>query len=336
MIDGDVGEHAEQPVGHQHEDDDHDGADIGRKLALLDRVLAEARTDRALLDHRQRRRQRAGAQQDRQIVGGLHGEIAGDLALPAGDRLADHGRGDHLVVEHDGKGLPDILGGGLREFARAGGIELEIDHGLAGSAGRSRSAHRVRSPPETSTCFLMTYGTGGLDVLINKFVVGRQAAALRLIRRHGAVHHAEFHLGGLAEDFLQMGRVLQTRHLHQDAIVALALDQRLDGAELVDAALDDLDRLLDGLAEAIDRSLAPVWSAGSGRRRHRSHRDRAAMCRRAARRAAATDRAVSTAHSPDRVSLVMRTSTASPFTASGGCTGSWRRAASAARPRGSG
>ena len=48
-----------------------------------------------------------------------------------------------------------------------------------------------------------------------------------------------------------MGRILQARYLYEDAIIALPLDQRLDGAELVDALLDDLDRLLDGLAEAI-------------------------------------------------------------------------------------
>ena len=47
-------------------------------------------------------------------------------------------------------------------------------------------------------------------------------------------------------------RVLQARHLHQDAVDALALDRRLDGAEFVDAALDDLDRLLDRLADALD------------------------------------------------------------------------------------
>ncbi len=62
-------EQAEQPVGQQHEDDDQHGADSRRHLAGLDRVLTEARTDGALLDDGQRRRQRAGAQQDRQVVG---------------------------------------------------------------------------------------------------------------------------------------------------------------------------------------------------------------------------------------------------------------------------
>ena len=40
------------------------------------------------------------------------------------------------------------------------------------------------------------------------------------------------------------------------AVAALALDDRLGGAELVDAPLDDLDRLLDRLADALgDRRL---------------------------------------------------------------------------------
>src|SRR4030088_792873 len=51
----------------------------------------------------------------------------------------------------------------------------------------------------------------------------------------------------------------QPRPRHQDAIAALPLDHRLDGAELVDTALDDLNRLLDGLAYAF----------GDGGLRHR-------------------------------------------------------------------
>ena len=90
------------------------------------------------------------------------------------------------------------------------------------------------------------------------FGIGRHPARLRLIRRHGRIDHAEFHLGGLAEQFLQPARILQARHLDQDTVGALALDHRLDGAELVDAALDDLDRLFDGLADAL----------GDGRLRH--------------------------------------------------------------------
>lgn len=73
---------------------------------------------------------------------------------------------------------------------------------------------------------------------------------LRLIGRHRRIHHAEVELGGLAEQFFQTRRILQSRHLHQNAIEPLPLDQRFDGAEFVDTALDDLDRLLDRLADA--------------------------------------------------------------------------------------
>ena len=51
-------------------------------------------------------------------------------------------------------------------------------------------------------------------------------------------------------------RVLQARHLDQNAVGALPLDQGLDRAELVDAALDDLDRLFVRLPDAFgDRGL---------------------------------------------------------------------------------
>src|SRR6185312_2239492 len=63
------------------------------------------------------------------------------------------------------------------------------------------------------------------------------------------------------------GLILQARHLNQDTIRALALDQRLNGAEFVDAALDDLDRLVDRLPHPIGdrrrRNGKPDQSAAS-------------------------------------------------------------------------
>ena len=61
------------------------------------------------------------------------GEAAGNLAGAAEDRLADHRRRDHLVVEHDREGPPDILLRRLREAARAVGVEAEGDDRLAGA-----------------------------------------------------------------------------------------------------------------------------------------------------------------------------------------------------------
>src|SRR5262249_13901909 len=64
---------------------------------------------------------------------------------------------------------------------------------------------------------------------------------------------AEGELGGLAEDVEQLLRIPETRHLHQDAVVALALDRRLDQTELVDALADDLDRLIEHLPRALEK-----------------------------------------------------------------------------------
>jgi hypothetical protein len=63
--------------------------------------------------------------------------------------------------------------------------------------------------------------------------------------------HAELELGGLAEQLLEARRVLQARHLHEDAVGALLLDRGFGGAERVDAAADDLDRLADGAAHPV-------------------------------------------------------------------------------------
>ena len=47
-----IGEDAEDAVGRQHIDDDQHAADQRRALAGVDRILAEAGADRALLDRR--------------------------------------------------------------------------------------------------------------------------------------------------------------------------------------------------------------------------------------------------------------------------------------------
>ena len=248
----DVGEQAEQAVGREHEDDDHGRAHVGRQLALLDRVLAEARADGAFLDDGQRRRQRAGAQQNGEVVRALDGEVAGNLARAAEDRLADHRGRDHLVVEHDGERLADVFLRHGGEAARAVVVETEGDDRLAVAlveAGLGVGQVLARDDDALLDHIgLVVLGLGALEQL----GIRRHVALYRLIDRRGLVDQPERQLGGLAEQFLQPRRILQARHLHQDAIDALALDRRLDGAELVDAALDDLDRLFDRLADALD------------------------------------------------------------------------------------
>ncbi len=86
-----------------------------------------------------------------QIVGGLGGEVAGDLARAAQDRLVDHRRGDDLLSSTMAKRWPDILLGDVAELARAHAVEAEIHHRLAGrwskparGIGQTVAGHHAR------------------------------------------------------------------------------------------------------------------------------------------------------------------------------------------------
>src|SRR5690606_25858776 len=90
------------------------------------------RTNRALLDDSQLGGQGARAELNGQIICALNGEIAGNLAGPAEDRLADHGCRQHLVVKHDGERSSYVF---LRETSECAGarlIEAECDDRLVG------------------------------------------------------------------------------------------------------------------------------------------------------------------------------------------------------------
>ncbi len=216
-------------------------------------ILAEAGSDCALLDHGERRRQGAGAQKDGEIVGRLHREIAGNLPRPAEDGFADDRRRNHLVIKYDGERLADILLRRLREFPRTARVEAEADDWFAIALVETRlSVDEIGAGdkhPLLDEKFLVA-------LAVKNFGILRRVARDCLLRRHRLIDHAKIELRGLAENLLQPRRVLQTRHLDENATGALALDRRLDQAELVDAALDDLDGLVDRLADPLhDRSV---------------------------------------------------------------------------------
>src|SRR5882757_6072123 len=240
----DIGEQAEQPVGHQHENDDQDRAHDRCVFALVDRVLPETGTDDALLDRGELGRQGAGPQQDREIIGGLHGEVTGNLPGAAEDGFADDRRGDYLVVEHDGEGTADIFLGDLGEFARTRGVEAEAHDRLAGALVEGRL--RVGQVGALDDDLLVDQHRNLLLAFsfIEQFGIRRHATLHGLLRVHGLVDQPELELGGLADQFDQAPWIAEARHLHQDAIDALALDGGFDQAELVDPLFDDRDRLL--------------------------------------------------------------------------------------------
>jgi hypothetical protein len=220
---------------------------IGGVLAGSDGVLAEAGSDSALLDHRERRRQRAGAQQDGEIVRRLHAEITGNLAGTAGNGFADDRRRKHFVVEHDRKRLADILGGHLGKLAGADGIEAKIHDRLAILIESRLRIDEIASGNEHALLDQIFRA----PLPVENFRIGRRVRRQCLLRRGRHVDHAEIHFRRLAENLDQSAGILQAGHLHEDAAEALALDDGLDEAELVDAALDDLDRLIDRLAHPL-------------------------------------------------------------------------------------
>ena len=132
--DRDVGEQAEQAVGHQHEDDHH--APRRRKTTVLPlaiEVLAEAGADGALLDDGERRRQRAGAQQDGEVVGALHGEVAGNLPEPP--RIGSRITGAEITSLSStmANGLPTFSCVTWAKLRAPRGVEAEGDDRLAGA-----------------------------------------------------------------------------------------------------------------------------------------------------------------------------------------------------------
>ena len=69
--------------------------------------------------------------------------------------------------------------------------------------------------------------------------------ALSLRRGGAADHWVEGQLGGGADQVLEFLGRADAGHLDQDPVCALALDRRFAGADLVDPAADDFERLLD-------------------------------------------------------------------------------------------
>ena len=87
--------------------DEAEAGDAGHR-AHPDRVAAEIGTDGALFDDRERHRQRAGAQQGRELGRLFDGEAAADLAGAAGDRFRMTGALSTLPSSTMANGWPTL------------------------------------------------------------------------------------------------------------------------------------------------------------------------------------------------------------------------------------
>jgi hypothetical protein len=89
-------------------------------------------------------------------------------------------------------------------------------------------------------------GDGGIVGGIENFRLRWRPIVDRLGHGNGGVHHVEGEPCGLVEERLQALRIGETRNLNDDAIVALALDQRLRRAQFIDATPHNFHGLIDG------------------------------------------------------------------------------------------
>ena len=188
---------------------------------------AEARADRALLDDGQRRRQRAGAQQDGEIVGALHGEVAAE----SGRSRRGSARGSPAPRSPRCRARWRTAGrhspaSPRRTCARRAVLKRKLTTGSPVRWSKPGWAS-VRSSPVTRTRFSTMIGR-------RRLVLSTAGSSIRRARRLARLlgvslsTRRKVELGGLAEQLLQPRRVPQARHLHQDAVGALALDRRLD------------------------------------------------------------------------------------------------------------
>ena len=272
----DVGEHAEQPVEHHHEDDD---------------------------ERRRRRRWRArrhgwNRRRDRDRRCAPRGWSSAPAARPARSSSA-RSLADCTVKLPEMMPLPPMIGSritgalitllsstmanGLPTFSRVASakrrapdrVEFEADDRLvvAGRWAGRRSACRRRPSPAGARHRPGRRRGGHGRLGRQELVAGRQPAAPASSAE--ALTSTSWNVSFAvlpSSDFDALG-IVDPGQLDEDAVIAFALDGRLLGAGLVDAAADDLDRLVDRLAGARFRSPAR-WRGWCPRRRPRSRRSR--------------------------------------------------------------
>ena len=275
-----VGEQAEQAVAQDHEQRHQAQARQRRIAAGLDRIRAQFGADGAFFQDLQRRRQRAGAQQDGQVVGVLGGEAAGDAARAAQDRRSGcTGALITFLSSTMAKRWPTCWLGDVAELLGAHAVEAEIRLPTGRSAGRSPGWHRSGGRP--------TPARGAAPRSWRRpcwRAWSRAAAGFR--RRSGATAALgsacsstswKVILAVLPSMALSWRGVLQARHFHHDAVVARTGDGGLLGAQRVDAAAHHFDRLVQHL-------LAGQGLEGVAHVQRRTRRRPARSCHTACRR----------------------------------------------------
>jgi hypothetical protein len=172
---------------------------------------------------------------------------------PADDRLLDDRGGEDLAVEHDGKAPVDVFGGQLGELGTARLIESDRHDRCVGAVietllGIGQLIALDPAQPlerERNGAVLGRIGEG------HQFVTRGHDPLLEIGRKRRVVDQLEFKFRGLPEKVLERGGILETGHLHHDAVGALADNRRLARAQRVDALADNFGRGIHRLAHRL-------------------------------------------------------------------------------------
>ena len=245
------GEQAEQAVAEHQEGGDTDEAGDDGALARFDRIAAERGTDRALLQDRQFRGQRAGAQLVGEQGRVLQGEArAADLAAAAEDRLVDDRRRDDLVVEHDRKRLAHVPVGESPELAGAGGVEGEVNDRPAGA--RTEGGLGVRQLVAAHHRRLFQHLLRlVLGIALIDFEARRNPGLLGFRWGERFMNFVERQLCRLPDQRLQIVGLVDARNLHENAAPAFAHDRGLGDAHRIHAPSHRFERRRQGVAHAL-------------------------------------------------------------------------------------
>ncbi|OGT84536.1 MAG: hypothetical protein A3H91_12995 [Gammaproteobacteria bacterium RIFCSPLOWO2_02_FULL_61_13] len=258
----DVGNQAKHAVIDHHEQEYEYRTYHRGNGSLLDVVTAQAGADRALFHNFYGCRQRAGAQQQRQVARLLGRIQPGDVETFS-QLLLDYRHIDDFLDgllflyqltillhgirlglnEHHGHALADLVPGGAAEDVGALAVQRNADvrpaaHGIDAGGGINDVIAGEHD--------LLLQQHGLVAAIVEQPRPGRDLAVQRILHLVRLIHHAEFQRRGGAEDLLGAGRILHTRQLYDDAVQTLLLDHRLGNAQLVDTFAQRGDVLLQG------------------------------------------------------------------------------------------
>jgi hypothetical protein len=199
------GDDAHHAVVHEQEHDDEDEADRAGDETGPELITADGRGHTRDFDDLEVDRQRAVAQNVREVLRLLSGEVALDLSLAADDRLVEpRGRDDH-AVQHDREGVAGCgaargavrqrveLLGRLRESAGTVTVKGEAD---------DPSAHALLGKLRDGVGDIRALDEGGLQGILRRAIgitraqpqLGVVRASTRLIDRVKAVQSGDLSL----------------------------------------------------------------------------------------------------------------------------------------------